>query len=753
MRFFKKSLLVLSIFLFFLPVHISFLNRREASFPYDVKIFFKEAETDGFFQEKMSVDISIVHASSESNPFNCGNTEFSCYLLNFLYYIFVTGLNFLVALSAYLMDFFLKYSIASTSYSGVSFIQKGWEILRDITNLVFIFAILYQAFLLAFGNIQTVKKKILNIILVALTINFSLYMTFFFIDVSNILAHTLYNKMTVQEQSIDAAGSTAKTNSISVGITKKINPQQLILDQTWNEDNRPKGIILLLVVALINLTFLFSFIKLTFLFLGRTVGLWIASILSALAMSTLIIPKGQQIRYIGFDRWLKSTLKMSFMAPIYLFFLYIIIKFLEIKPNIDETGSSFFNSILQVVVYGAIIMTMINLSVTVTKLMSGDFAGEVSKRFSKAAGIALGAGLAIASGGSALLLRSTLGRGASVLLENMRGRTSSFNSKSGSVKNSPTGMGMGRGKFGLKYKAAKFGYKVLRKMESSSFDISKSKLAKGIKKLSASFGVQIPAQPKWAKIGGSGEGGFRAWKEKKMKEDEEFRRWLEEGDPYYAKKSKEDERDELQKQKNSEEDKIFHHEKEIRKIDEKTEELERDTSIKKEKIQQEESEIAKLEARKENEKDISERAKFNKQISEKKENIAQLRDEIQKNEKKKQELQKERRYHEKKVEQANDTIKELNEKIGELSDEISNLAKEVEKQGGVPLVNKYISETEKMQIARSGKVGKGAAVEAIGKAAVTYALASVGLTPFGGVAFAGLSYLFKKAKNLNMQKG
>ena len=62
------------------------------------------------------------------------------------YYIFKFT-AFILAIAGKLFDFLLFFTIKSETYSGgyAQFIEKGWQILRDIANITFIFILLYLA--------------------------------------------------------------------------------------------------------------------------------------------------------------------------------------------------------------------------------------------------------------------------------------------------------------------------------------------------------------------------------------------------------------------------------------------------------------------------------------------------------------------------------------------------------------------------------------------------------------------------------
>src|SRR5690606_26488334 len=115
----------------------------------------------------------------------------------------------------------------------------------------------------------------------------------------------------------------------------------------------------------INILMIFLFVSILMLFLTRTVGLMIAAILSPLAFVTLTLPFGNaaSLPYIGFHTWLKDLISLAFMAPVYLFFLFLVIMFANndaLWNSISVGGNSFLTSILTVFIsFGLIAMILI----------------------------------------------------------------------------------------------------------------------------------------------------------------------------------------------------------------------------------------------------------------------------------------------------------------------------------------------------------------------------------------------------------
>ncbi len=341
---------------------------------------------------------------------NCGPLSFGCKIINGIQWIVIVAGNALVGLSAKVMDFFLHYSLQSTSYGGSRVIHQGWEILRDLTNIVFIFALLSAAFRITVDKgSSAAKQQVLKTILVALTINFSLYLSFAIIDAGNILGQVFYNKIEKADVSYTPYPSDNESieemkaeNSMSVAIANKINPQKIFIE---NKDvtNKSKRVVMIVMGGIINFTLIMTFLSVSFLFLGRTVSLWFSAILSALAFATLTIPELSKRDYFGFSKWLSTLINASFMAPVFLFFLYLTVTFMNIGIK-TTPGTDFLTQILAVIIPMIFIVMLIKVGKDVAESMAGQIATSVSGAVMKVAGGALAIGgmaATVATGGVA----------------------------------------------------------------------------------------------------------------------------------------------------------------------------------------------------------------------------------------------------------------------------------------------------------------------------------------------------------------
>jgi len=329
----------------------------------------------------------------------------------------------LAGLTAVVLDFILMHSISSSTYtSGI--IEAGWEILRDFTNIIFIFALLVFAFKMVLGQ-GADKKQFVKIILIALVMNFSLFVTYAIVDASNILARVFYNRIETTGDSSASGGGQASDafndvfssyegmKSPSVAVLSTFNPQRIITGAAGGEGQSTglKFLPLFFIVfaaGALNILIITIFISVMLLFLGRTIGIMILGILAPVAFASVAIGgKWVNQRYIGFNWWVGEITKLAFMAPVFLFFLYLTVTFATNKGVLASMTSAppqanFLSTILNVVLPFAIVATLLYLTKKVTKKMAGDIGGTITEMTQKVVGGTLKAGALVATAGASI---------------------------------------------------------------------------------------------------------------------------------------------------------------------------------------------------------------------------------------------------------------------------------------------------------------------------------------------------------------
>lgn len=336
--------------------------------------------------------------------------------------------------TGHLLDLAVDYSTNDESYRS-PFVSEGWKIVRDFCNMFFIFILLYIAIgtILDLHGVKT-KEMIINVIIIGLLINFSLFTTQVIIDASNILTRVFYNSESIkvgpkvggviQEQ----RGSQGEIK-LSEAIVSKINPQNLIINASRAENIPTKGnvgdnndtnkdavnnkisastfITVVLMASIVNIVGIIVFLSVSLIFITRVIGLWLAMIFAPLAFFSYTVPAMQEWGMVGWKNWWPETLKMAFLSPVFIFFLYLTIKFLDtglgLTLNDSKSGMDF---ILGVIIPFIFIMVLLWKAKDIAKDMSGKLGQSITNGLAAVGGVALG-GAAL---GTAFLGRKMIGQ-------------------------------------------------------------------------------------------------------------------------------------------------------------------------------------------------------------------------------------------------------------------------------------------------------------------------------------------------------
>jgi len=402
---------------------------------------------------------------------DCGYTTIftDCLVLG-LYNIVYVPSSWILAGGGKIFDVFASISLDSRMYGDSTFVEEGWKIVRDIANIFFIFGLLWIAINIILGlSSQVNPKKLLpTLIIVALLINFSLFFSKVIIDSSNIIAKIFYNRIEVTGAVGDSFTS-AGEQSLSLGITKGLGVQKIFSPETiealkadpkMNTDGDISLGALALIIILgifVNLSAAWTLIIAGVLFLSRILSLWIVMIFSPLAFASYAVPGiSSMMEEVGHQKWWTNLINLSFLAPIFIFFIYLIILMInsDFLSGLLNTGGDFTYIMVIILLQFLFILFLLKMA----KQTAEKLAGEMGSTFVKAAKAVGGVALGAATGGAALMGRASLGRVGSMLAKSERlKRFASGTDKEGNeVK---------RGAFG---KLAQFGAKGLRKTSIAS---------------------------------------------------------------------------------------------------------------------------------------------------------------------------------------------------------------------------------------------------------------------------------------------
>ena len=212
-------------------------------------------------------------------------------------------------MAAYIFDLAISISLTSGAYA-FDYIAVAWEQVRNIANMAFLFILIYIAFVIMFQSETTGTIRMLTgVVVVALLVNFSFFLTRIVVDTGNILVVQFYNAI---QGPLTASGF----KDLSAGIMNAAQLQTLLASPTFPLATQAAGnsafggfIVLsfiYLAVAAMLWILAFAFLHVGVKFLMRVVGLWLVIISSPLAFVSHAVPKLQPF----FDKWLEYLIKL-----------------------------------------------------------------------------------------------------------------------------------------------------------------------------------------------------------------------------------------------------------------------------------------------------------------------------------------------------------------------------------------------------------------------------------------------------------
>jgi hypothetical protein len=345
------------------------------------------------------------------------------------YYVIYLPSSFILWVAAKFFNALISISLDSALFAKSTFIPIAWAVVRDLSNIFFILILLYVAIrtILGLGE-HGVKKTIAYIVIAALLINFSMFFSEVIIDTSNVLALIFYNKLDVNTNVKNADGtkgerpydpSTVGERDLSGAVYYSFDPTSKLNNQNFFDKIRKQtgvtnvpageiiGIILISVAVMLYASYCFFIVGLAFL--SRLIELWILIIFSPFAFMSWSVPALSKIESIGWDEWFSRLLKLSFMAPIFMFFLYLIFLLLgtNLFGNIITQGANqtTMQTILLVIIPALVILIILKKATERAKKASGELGAAIMTGAKVVGGLALGA----VTGGAALAATGGLG--------------------------------------------------------------------------------------------------------------------------------------------------------------------------------------------------------------------------------------------------------------------------------------------------------------------------------------------------------
>lgn len=198
-------------------------------------------------------------------------------------------------------------------------IVVAWKVLRDVGNIILIFGFIAIG-LATILDIQSygAKKMLINLIIVAVTVNFSLFAARAIIDVGNVFAYQFYSQMT---QTAGGAPAEDLFNPTDQGVSNAIMGM-VDLQTFYSTDQsvvRGLSFVEFIFGALLFIIAAFVLFALAFMLIARFVILVFLMILSPMGFIGLIVPSMEGMA----KKWWSTLISQSAVAPVLLLMVLI----------------------------------------------------------------------------------------------------------------------------------------------------------------------------------------------------------------------------------------------------------------------------------------------------------------------------------------------------------------------------------------------------------------------------------------------
>jgi len=241
-------------------------------------------------------------------------------LFPFVWVFRLVGVLFM-SIGGTLMTAAIEYSI-NFPINKIVGIQLGWQVMRDFANLFFIFIILWIAIktILQLGNHDT-KKLLVNVIVVALLINFSGFITRVVIDFGNVLAVGFYNTMLTSPAPITGnADCNGKPCTLDKRFASVLGINTLGASSK-DSDNKLITSLVYLMTGIVLFVLGAVFFKAAFYFIARTIAFCFLVVFSPLAFIAYVFPSGSVQKFA--NSWWSKLWGYTLLAPAFMMIMYL----------------------------------------------------------------------------------------------------------------------------------------------------------------------------------------------------------------------------------------------------------------------------------------------------------------------------------------------------------------------------------------------------------------------------------------------
>lgn len=354
------------------------------------------------------------NASASTVKGKCGWFDWLCMVEEVVGY-WLTSIQFILFgpflwLAAFFFNLALNLSVNNLDqFLQISGVIQAWSVVRDLCNLVFIFALLYGAINIVIGKGGAGAKSLVSsIIIAALLVNFSGFFVRSLVDISNLVA-TAFNDQISQTTSNGDTSTTGKTTGLASSLLKAVQltsveepvPGYPGITQ-MKRTSLPAMLVSFGFSIIFALVFICILFYLAFVFMLRAVAIIVIFIMSPLAIASFFLPL---IGKSTWDKWWGHFKDNLLFAPLLLFNLYWILLVLNSgvasvvgKIGIPNTASSMgldlFSGTLDAMVFYIIAIFLLITGISTAKSSAGSIGAMAGKAAEAVGGAILAGGAA-----------------------------------------------------------------------------------------------------------------------------------------------------------------------------------------------------------------------------------------------------------------------------------------------------------------------------------------------------------------------
>ncbi len=234
--------------------------------------------------------------------------------------------SWILSISGVLLNWVLDMTVVNMAKNieGITGINIAWSVIRDLSNMVFIFSLLY----VAIGTILGVsgadwKKTLTSIVIAAVLINFSLFMTKVIVDASNIVTIGFYRQIVPANDTVKLSDKIIN----SLRITTLYNPD--VEGKLAKDFASSLGKIAIVSIgsSIFMLITAFNFLSVSLMFIIRYVTIIFLLIFSPVAIMNSVLPQ------LGgtASKWWKQLSGQAIFAPLYMILTWVVLTIINSK--------------------------------------------------------------------------------------------------------------------------------------------------------------------------------------------------------------------------------------------------------------------------------------------------------------------------------------------------------------------------------------------------------------------------------------